>query len=391
MTTLLTVLLGRLPIGWLQLTHNKTRMAAALAGVAFANVLVFVQLGILSALKDTIAISYRPVVADIIISAADTNTLDDGSNVPRRILFQALAVPGVAAAAPLYIGAIDWVKPDGNAAKIQIYGLAPEARDFFAHEVSPSFDLLKLQNTVLVDRSTRGISLADLGTISPSTPLRFEVNGLTMSGIDTFSMGAGFSTDGNMIASDQTFLRLFPKRIAGTPSHILVKASPQADVAQVAAAIEQRLNSAAIMVRPLRQAIAADAQYQTTQRPVGVIFGFGVFLGLLVGIVIVYQVLATDVADHIREYATFKAIGYTDRFFLSVIIEEAIVLAILGFVPGLVLAALIYAAMASATGLPVAMTSTRMLVVFVGTTVACVISGFFSTRRLAAADPAELF
>ncbi len=71
---------------------------------------------------------------------------------------------------------------------------------------------------------------------------------------------------------------------------------------------------------------AADLSYQTTQRPTGVIFGFGVAMGVLVGLVIVYQVLSTDVADHLREYATFKAMGYPHRFFLSIVFEEAAIL-----------------------------------------------------------------
>jgi putative ABC transport system permease protein len=66
-----------------------------------------------------------------------------------------------------------------------------------------------------------------------------------------------------------------------------------------------------------------------------VIFGFGVLIGVLVGLVIVYQVLSADVADHMREYATFKAMGYGPRFFLGIVLEEALVLGVLGFLPGL--------------------------------------------------------
>ncbi len=120
MTRLLHQLLGRLPIGWLQLTHNRTRLVAAMAGVAFANILVFVQLGMLGALQGTIGATYSLVRADILISSSDANTLTDGSPLTRRVMFQALAKPGVAAAAPLYLGQRDWPGPDGSTATLRV-------------------------------------------------------------------------------------------------------------------------------------------------------------------------------------------------------------------------------------------------------------------------------
>lgn len=391
MTDFLTHLLGRLPIGWLQLTHNKTRMAAALAGVAFANILVFIQLGMLGALNGTIAMSYKPFNADIIISAADANTLADGSNISRRYLYQALSMNGIKSGTPLYIANLEWTRPDGNSSNIQVYGLPPESLDFIAKQYQQDFKLLKLQNTVLIDDKTRGLSKGQLPELSPVKPFSFEVNGLTLNGVGTYSIGGGFSADGTMMVSDQTFLRLFPKRIAGTPSHLLLYLDNHQEPLSLINQLQQHLNTSAIKVRTFDQTVSDDLKYQTTQRPIGVIFGFGVFIGLLVGLVIVYQVLATDVADHIREYATFKAIGYNDRFFLGVIFEEAITLAILGFIPGAIIASGIYIIMASATGLPISMEISRMFLVFIGTVMACMISGYIATRRLAAADPADLF
>jgi putative ABC transport system permease protein len=121
------------------------------------------------------------------------------------------------------------------------------------------------------------------------------------------------------------------------------------------------------------------------------VFGFGVVIGLLVGIIIVYQVLSTDVAEHLREYATFKAIGYPQRFFLGLVFEEALILAVLGFIPGLLVSMALYASVAAATGLPLAMTGSRAVVVFLGTVAMCVLSGAIATRKLARANPADLF
>ncbi len=391
MTALLSRLLGRIPIGWLQLTHSKSRLTVALAGVAFANVLVFVQLGISGGLNQTINLSYQPIQADILISSSDANTLADGSPLARQRMFQALSVPGIAEAAPLYLGVTDWVREDGGTTALQVYGVPPEARNL----VRPSYvdDLagLRLPNTALLDRLSRGVSFEEAELPTFANPLEAELSGVAVDVIGTFSIGAGFSADGNLLVSDQTFLRLFPQRSAGTPSHILVRAEPGHNLAELADSIETVIASDAVIVRPLSEAIASDVSYQTTERPTGLIFGFGVVMGAIVGVVIVYQVLSTDVADHLREYATFKAMGYRQRFFLGLVFEEAVIMAVLGFIPGVLISLGIYVGMSAATGLPIEMDMPRALGVLIGTIFACTLSGAIATRRLAAADPADLF
>ncbi|MEO1540153.1 MAG: FtsX-like permease family protein, partial [Pseudomonadota bacterium] len=92
-----------------------------------------------------------------------------------------------------------------------------------------------------------------------------------------------------------------------------------------------------------------------------------------------------------REYATFKAMGYGQSFFMGIVFEEAIILALLGFMPGIAISLAFYVGLSSATGLPIAMDAATALAVFVGTLVACSVSGAVATRRLARADPADLF
>jgi putative ABC transport system permease protein len=391
MTALLARLLGRLPIGWLQLTHSRMRMAAALAGVAFANVLVFVQLGMMGALNGTVEMTYAPVRGDIIISSIDANTLTDGSPLSRRVLFLALADPEVAAATPFYLAKVDWTREDGSTASLNVYALQAEAARFAGPDIVGPLHTLALPDSALIDQRTRGADSSALARVTPEAPLRFEANGHTITATGSFALGGGFSADGAIVVSDQTFLRLFSSRIAGTPTHVLVDVTAGANADAVAARLSDRLAGEAVQVRTMAMAQAADLSYQTTQRPTGVIFGFGVAMGVLIGLVIVYQVLSTDVADHLREYATFKAMGYPHQFFLSIVFEEAAILGAMGFVPGIILSIGIYAAMAQATGLPVAMTPVRAAMVFFGTVLACAASGALATRRLRAADPAELF
>ena len=137
MTALLTALFGRLPIGWLQLRHNRARFAAALAGVAFANVLVFMQIGFFGALLESIRMPYTEMDADLLIRASDTNTLTDGSPVPRQRMYQALGVPGVAQATALLFGKIDWKQPDGTERALNVLALIQQ-RTYFDPMISTS-------------------------------------------------------------------------------------------------------------------------------------------------------------------------------------------------------------------------------------------------------------
>ncbi|WP_425091098.1 ABC transporter permease DevC [Tropicimonas sp. S265A] len=391
MTALLTALFGRMPIGWLQLLHNRMRLVAALAGVAFANLLVFVQLGILGALNGTTIAPYALLNADIMVSSSDAKTLTDGSNIARQRLFQALGVPGVADGTPVFIANLDWQRPDGTTSTLQSFGLPSDAKGFLTAPLADVFGTLVLEDTVLLDRLTRGLPSGALQNVSPEKPFVLEANGRTLSTVGTLEVGGGFSADGTLFASDQTFLRLFANRSSGAPNHILLKVHDGLDPQVVVDRLRRALPTDSVKVNTLSAAAAADLSYQTTERPTGIIFGFGVLIGVLVGIVIVYQILSTDVADHLKEYATFKAMGYDQRFFLGIIFEEAVILALLGFVPGLLISIALYGGMSAATGLPMEMDAVRAGLVFLGTVVACIVSGAIATRRLAGADPADLF
>lgn len=389
-TRLLGRLLGRLPIGWLQLAHSRPRLIAALAGVAFANILVLVQLGILGALNGTVAMNYAPFRADVVISSSDSRMLTDGSPIARRFLAKVLADPEVEDAAPLYLASADWTRPDGSIASMTVYGLPADKAWFLGPLVDGRGHELRVGDFALIDGRTRGLAAGTFDGVTRESPMGIEINRRALDVIGTFSLGGGFSADGALLLSDQSFLRLFPQRSAGTPSHVLLRLKPGAG-ADVVARLRKMLEGEPLLVRSLQDAIADELDYQTKQRPTGIIFGFGVIIGAIVGLVIVYQVLSTDVADHLKEYATFKAMGYPHRFFLGIVFEEAVILALLGFVPGVAISIAIYFGMAAATGLPVEMTLGRAMMVLAGTVLACGLSGALATRRLRAADPAELF
>lgn len=391
MTALLTRLLGRLPIGWLQLQHNRMRLLTALAGVAFANILIFMQLGFLGALSVSTKLPYQLFDTDVLIYSPETNTLGDAGTLPRQRMYQARAVPGTASATPVYVGTLEWERQDGVTSNLRVFGIDPDALPLKGHEIARMRDRLRLENVALLDRNTRSLPRSLIAQIEGGKAYAFETAGRTITIESLFTVGAGFDADGYIVVSDQTFLRLFPSRLAGAPNYIFVKAEPGIGPSSLVDGLRAALPQVDARVSTLQDAANADQSYQLTQRPIGVVFGFGVIIGILVGIIIVYQVLSTDVADHLPEYATFKAIGYRPSFFLGIVFEEAIILALLGFVPGILISLGLYAGASSATGLPIAMDASRSFLVLAGTIVMCTISGAIATRRLAAADPADLF
>jgi putative ABC transport system permease protein len=390
MSRLLHALFGRLPIGWLQLTHNRTRFAAALAGVAFANVLVFVQLGIMNSMGAATLRPYDFFQADVMISAGDANSLTDGGNVARQWLLQAMADPDVIDGTGLFIANVPWDRGEKDIS-LTAFGVDPVKPGFLGADIAADINLLQVQDAAILDRLSRGLPKDEAAAIRPQSPLAFETQGRTITAYDTFAGGGGFGGDGYLLVSDQTFLSLFPARSSAAPDHILLTLRSGVQPEPVIARLKTLISDPGLRIRTYDQAAEDDLRYQQTKRPTGIIFGFGVLIGVLVGLVIVYQVLSTDVADHLREYATFKAMGYGPRFFLGIVFEEALVLGILGFIPGLIVGTAILLTMGAITTLPLAMTPSMAVSVFLGTIVFSALSGAIATRRLAAADPADLF
>jgi len=392
MISALTRLFGRLPVGWLQLSHNLGRLLAAVAGVAFANVLVFVQLGLSGSLTETVLRPYRLFDDELLlVSAVDSDGLDDGSNLPRVNLYQALSHPQIADGAPLYVGRVAWLTESGDSSALALYALPTLHRDMFRQDLTAKLEPVSMLDTALTDRMTRFIDMTPFENATPESPVPFEIQGRRIQSVGTFGLGGGFGGDGGLLVSEQTFFRLVPNRNSSAPSHLLLRVVRGANRQEVAAGVAALLGAGNAKVAPIEEAMATAAKVQLQDRPTGIIFSFGVLIGVIVGAVIAYQVLATDVADHLKEYATFKAMGYSHRFFVSIILEEALVLGTIGFVPGFVLAKLFYDGLVRSANVPVFMTTERAVMVFIGTLVACSVSGMLAIRRLQSVDPAELF
>ena len=114
-------------------------------------------------------------------------------------------------------------------------------------------------------------------------------------------------------------------------------------------------------------------------------------MGFVVGAIIVYQILFADVSEHLNEYATLRAIGYNNRFVVGIVLQQAVILAVLGFVPGVAVAHWLYGNAAEATSLPIYLTTDRAITVFLMTLAMCAMSALLAVRKVARLDPAEIF
>jgi putative ABC transport system permease protein len=205
-----------------------------------------------------------------------------------------------------------------------------------------------------------------------------------------FTLGTSFGADGNLITSDVNFLRIFNNRQKGLIDIGVIKLKPGADATQVAQQLRSYLPTD-INVLTKQQFVDFERNYWATSTAIGFIFTLGTIMGFIVGTVIVYQILYTEVTDHLSEYATLKAIGYTQNYLLNVILQEAFLLAVVGYVPGFISALVLYSIAKDATFLPIFMSYNRAIMVIMLTILMCFISGMIAIRKLSSADPADIF
>ncbi|MBN4000892.1 ABC transporter permease DevC [Nostoc sp. LPT] len=381
----------KIPLSWLQLTREKTRLAVALAGIAFADILMFMQLGFRDALYYSNVRFHNSLQGDIILINSQSNAILAMRSFSQRRLYKALELPAVQSVHPIYLDYTIWKNPvTGRPRSILIFGMNPENNLFNLPGVQENLDKLKLPDIVLFDRSSRveyGPIAAnyDQGKIVTAEVRRrrVKVEGL-------FTLGASFGADGNLITSDINFLRIFSNRQKGLIDIGLIRLKPGADANVVAQELRKYLPNE-VNVLTKQEFIDFERNYWANSTAIGFIFTLGTVMGFIVGTVIVYQILYTEVADHLAEYATLKAIGYTQNYLLTVILQEALLLAILGYFPGIVFALFMYNSARSATLLPVFMSFDRAVMVLILTMLMCIISGAIAVRKLRSADPADIF
>ncbi|BAY45972.1 DevC protein [Scytonema sp. HK-05] len=384
-------MMGKIPLAWLQLKREKTRLAVALAGIAFADILMFMQLGFRDSLYFSNVRFHTSLQGDIVLINNQSNALLSMKTFSQRRLYKALDLPGVQTVHPIYVDYTAWKNPvTGRPRNLLVIGMNPEVNIFNLAGVQENLDKLKLPDVVLYDRSSRQEYGPIAAEFEQGKNVIAEVNRRKIKVGGLFTLGASFGADGNLITSDVNFLRIFPQHQRGLINIGLIRLKPGADATVVAQTLRNYL-SKDIKVFTKQEFIDYERNYWASSTAIGFIFTLGTIMGFIVGTVIVYQILYTEVADHLAEYATLKAIGYTHNYLLFVILQEAFILAFLGYIPGFAVTMFLYDRARIATLLPVFMSSERAIMVLILTLIMCFMSGTIAVRKLQSADPADIF
>lgn len=377
------------PLAWLNLQHEINRLGVAIAGVGFAVMIMFMNLGFLGALSNTAAQMYGPMNGDLFLVSPKTVEISTSFAFDIDRLYQAAGFRGVQRVMPLYVNYLQWQNPETREKRsLLVYAVNPQDPAFsLAGYQDPQNRLaLRRMNTVLIDRRSRG----EFGPLTVGLTTQAGQRQVTIGGL--YDLGGGFSADATAIMSDQNFRRFFANRPLNLIDLGLIQLEPGYDPHALATILREQLPKD-VKVFTKQELIQRDRDYWINSTSIGFIFSLGVAVAGVVGVVIVYQILYTDITDHMKQYATLKAIGYSNQFLCGVVLQEALILSGLGYGPGLFLSWIFYQLTVQATGgtLPVSMTLPRMGFVLALAIVMCSISGLISLQRVIQADPADVF
>jgi len=379
------------PLGWLQLWHKPLRLLVAVAGISFAVMLILMQLGFRSALFESTLRFHERFRYDIALFSTESVFIVRPAPFTIRRLYEALGSPDVESVSPVYIFPATWKNPWDNARRsLNAVGIDPTRDVLDTPGFAENLHKLAAQDVVLFDRASR----PEFGPVGKEwredAPIVTEINDRSVSVVGLVEIGPSFGIDGTVITSVDNWLRLFPDRSRNQIQLGLVTLKPGVDPL----AARDRLRSYVptdVLVLTKADFAAREKAYWNGATPIGYVFAFGAIMGLVVGAIIVYQILFADVSEHLRKYATLRAMGYRNKFVSGIVLQQAAILAVLGYLPGMAASVLLYRSAAHATRLPLHLTTDRAVTVFLLTLAMCALSGFLALRKVRRLDPAEVF
>ena len=381
----------RIPLASLMLIRQPVRLAVALAGISFAGILMFMQLGFRDGLFDASVVVHRLFDADIVLISPRSTSSVSMAGFPRRRLIQAMASPEVEGITPVNWNLLLWRNPETLGTRsILALGFEPGHPLFTDPTLAAKAKRLTQKGRVLFDEKSR----AEFGPVAEwfreGRTVESEIAGKRVRVAGLIGLGASFGADGNLLTSRETFLDLIPNTPSGSIEVGLVRLKPGSDADQVAQHLQSQLPDD-VTVLTKQGFIDFEQNYWRTSTSIGFIFTLGAAMGFVVGCVIVYQVLYSDVSDHLPEYATLMAMGYKLNSLLGVVVREGLLLALFGYLPAYAAGQGLYLLVRNATQLPVAMNTVRAVSVFSMILIMCMLSAGLAMRRLVDADPAEIF
>jgi putative ABC transport system permease protein len=366
-----------IPVAWLQLIREKIRFLVTLTGMTFAVVLIFMQLG---------------------FQGTQYKALTSQQSFARSRLYQTLGIEGVSSVSPVYLQFAMLKNPiTGQKYALNVFGIVPEQSPFTLPEVNLQIEKLKYPDQALFDQESR----TEFGPLVENFRIGKDVtielssyNEVTTSNsikvVGLFTLGPSFGVDGNLMINISTFLKTFQERQVDKIDIGAINLTPGVNPQAIQASLSQYL-PVDVQIVTREEFIDLEQAYWSRRTPIGFVFGLMVTVGFSVGIVIVYQILYSNISDHLDEYATLKAMGYTDFSLLAVVYQQSLLIAAFGYGLGFLISLALYQLAHAITHLPISMNPSQMALVFLFSIGICFISSTIAMNRLRYADPADIF
>ncbi|WP_432737464.1 ABC transporter permease DevC [Maridesulfovibrio sp. FT414] len=382
----------RIPLAWKQLVNQPRRLIAAIAGITFAVVLVLVQLGFKDALMRSATAVHRHLDTDLVMFSRSLEYLGADHPFASVRLYQCLADREVAEVEPFYVHLGKFRNlENGYSRSLLIMGVMPGTLSLQIPGVMDNTDKLKVTGDILYDRFGMNLYGPVVETFEKEGPFKVVTMDRRTRLVGLFGLGTSFIAYGNVVTGIPTYLQLFPHNPKGLVNFGLIRLAKGTDPHAVKVRLNKLLDADDVIVVTKDEFIQKELDYWANTAAVGFVFEIGAVMGLIVGMVIVYQILYTDVNDHLSEYATLKAMGYPNGFFSRLVLKESLILSMLGYPPGALISWAIYAYTSSVTGWAMILTPGKVAFTYSLTLGMCVISGCLAMRRVQHADPAEIF
>ena len=377
----------RTPLAWRNIVHHKPTMLISSAAVAFAVVIMFMELGFLNGLYDSQTGLLRELNADLVIVSRALHQLNTHDTFPRSRLLQAAAIDGVASVWPVYFEdrlAELRNRADGTNHGLRVIGVDADAQAFADRRTKELCERLRRPMSVLVDSRSRSFfGPLDVGMQTELANRRITVVG-------AFNLGPDYYYDGNVLASSDTFFTLFPNQSRDQVALGLIRLHPHASERAVLDALRGVIGPEGEAMTKAEIIARERASWQRAT-PAGYVFTMGVVVGFVIGVFICYQILYIEITDHLPQLATLRAMGYQDGALVRLVLTQSALLGLLGFVPAIFVAAGLYSVLTALTGIVTKLTLARVALIGVLTLGMCLVSGVLAVRKALEADPAELF
>jgi putative ABC transport system permease protein len=375
----------RVPLAWRILTYDKRRTGLALIGIFMAILLVFVELGFFYAVPRGGLLLYDNMRFDLLLASNEYEYQAQPGAFPLGRLDAVRGSPDVQNVTPIYFGFAKWKSGErGLWPDVFVIGFDPASHVFVPDSINEQTGVLERADAVLVDSATRAM----FGPLDTGRVVEIGDRKVTIGG--QYVLGTGFMGLGVILASPANFARLFPQRGQNIVNLAAIQLKPGLDPDHAAENLRKTVG-ADVQVFTRKALEAHETAYWTTRTSVGIIFGSGLLISFVVGIMIVYQIVSTQVGRQLPQFATLKAIGYPDRSLAGTVSAMSLLIVIAGFIPALGAALALYSVIREQTLLPVAMSEMRLLAVFVAALVMALISALLSVGSLRRAAPADVF